>query len=299
MLDLLDIRAFARIADLKSISGAARALGAPKSSISRSLARLEIAVGSVLVERSTRHLRLTDAGTLFHQHALRILNDVDEAETALGSFSGAPRGTLRVNAPFTFAVGLLAPMLPAFLKRFPEVRVILDIENRLIAMPAEEADLVVRIAGLADSTLIARRIATLELWACASPAYLAARGTPASVRDLDSHDLIAWIDRSITWGFRTSNGQVEEIDVAPRIAVVPEPAALQAVLEGGVGIGRLPDFLAAAPIANGTLLRVLPDLQPDTVEVHALYPSHRSLSAKVRAFIDALVAHLATMRSAF
>ncbi len=299
MLDLLDIRAFARIADLKSISGAARALGAPKSSISRSLARLEIAVGSVLVERSTRHLRLTDAGTLFHQHALRILNDVDEAETALGSFSGAPRGTLRVNAPFTFAVGLLAPMLPAFLKRYPEVRVILDIENRLIAMPAEEADLVVRIAGLADSTLIARRIATLELWACASPAYLAARGTPALVRDLDSHDLIAWTDRPMTWGFRKLNGEIEEIEVLPRIAVVPEPAALQAVLEGGVGIGRLPDFLAAAPIANRALVRVLPDLRPDTVEVHALYPSHRSLSAKVRAFIDALVAHLATTRSAF
>jgi len=275
-----------------------RAHSAPKSSISRSLARLEIAVGSVLVERSTRHLRLTDAGTLFHQHALRILNDVDEAETALGSFSGAPRGTLRVNAPFTFAVGLLAPMLPAFLKRYPEVRVILDIENRLIAMPAEEADLVVRIGGLADSALIARRIATLELWACASPAYLAARGTPASVSDLDSHDLIAWIDRPMTWGFRTSTGEIEEIEVLPRFAVVPEPAALQAVLEGGVGIGRIPDFLAAAPIAKGTLKRVLPDLQPDTVEVHALYPSHRSLSAKVRAFIDALVAHLAATRSA-
>ena len=292
MLDLTDVRAFVRIADLRSVSAAARALRAPKSSVSRSLARLEAAVGAVLVERSTRHLRLTDAGALFHPHALRILNDVDEAETALGSFAGVPRGTLRVNAPYAFALALLAPMLPAFLARHPEVLVTLDVDNRQVDVLAEQADLVIRIGTLATSGLIARRLATMELWACASPAYLAARGTPASVDDLSGHDIVGRIEGRTRWTFRTPGGETEEIDVNPRLSV-PDPAPTQVVLIGGAGIGRLPDFMARSAIARGELVRVLAELEPSSVEVHALYPSHRSLSAKVRVFIDALVAHMA------
>lgn len=292
MLDLTDVRAFARIADLRSVSAAARALKAPKSSVSRSLARLEAAVGAVLVERPTRHLRLTDAGALFHPYALRILNDVDEAETALGSFAGVPRGTLRVNAPYAFALALLAPMLPAFLTRHPEVSVTLDVDNRQVDVLAEQADLVIRIGALAASGLIARRLATMELWACASPGYLAARGTPASMDDLGGHDLVGRVEGRTRWTFRTPGAEPEGIDVDPRLSV-PDPALTQVVLAGGAGIGRLPDFMARSAIARGELVRVLAELEPGSVEVHALYPSHRSLSAKVRAFIDALVAHMA------
>ncbi len=291
MLDLIDVRAFARIADLRSVSAAARTLKAPKSSVSRSLARLEAAVGAVLVERSTRHLRLTDAGALFHPHALRILNDVDEAETALGSFAGVPRGTLRVNAPYAFALALLAPMLPAFLARYPEVLVTLDVNNRQVDVLAEQADLVIRIGTLATSGLIARRLATMELWACASPAYLATRGTPASVDDLSGHDIVGRVEGRTRWTFRTPGAEPEEIDVNPRLSV-PDPALTQVVLIGGAGIGRLPDFMARSAIARGELVRVLAEVEPGSVEVHALYPSHRSLSAKVRVFIDALVAHM-------
>ena len=286
MLDLIDVRAFARIADLRSVSAAARTLKAPKSSVSRSLARLEAAVGAVLVERSTRHLRLTDAGALFHPHALRILNDVDEAETALGSFAGVPRGTLRVNAPYAFALALLAPMLPAFLARYPEVLVTLDVNNRQVDVLAEQADLVIRIGTLATSGLIARRLATMELWACASPAYLATRGTPASVDDLSGHDIVGRVEGRTRWTFRTPGAEPEEIDVNPRLSV-PDPALTQVVLIGGAGIGRLPDFMARSAIARGELVRVLAEVEPGSVEVHALYPSHRSLSAKVRVFIDA------------
>ena len=296
MLDLTDLRAFTRIADLRSVSAAARALKAPKSSVSRSLARLEAAVGTALVERSTRHLRLTDAGTLFHPHALRILNDVEEAETALGNFAGVPRGTLRVNAPYAFALALLAPMLPAFLARYPEVGVTLDVDNRQIDVVAEQADLVIRIGPLAASGLIARRLSTMELWACASPAYLAARGTPVSVQDLSGHDFVCRVEGRTQWTFRTPGGGLEEIDVYPRLAV-PDPAPAQVVLAGGAGIGRLPDFMARGAIARGELVRVLADLEPGSVEVHALYPSHRSLSAKVRVFIDALVAHMGALRT--
>ena len=291
MFDLGDLRAFARIADLGSLSGAARALGMPKSSASRSLARLETAAGSALIERSTRHLRLTDAGRLLQRHARRILDDVGEAENALVGLVGVARGTLRVSVGFTFAVGPLAPMLPRFLARYPEVRVALTIDNRNVDLLAEDIDVAIRIGPLSDSDLIARRLTTIALWTCASPAYLAARGTPATVDDIRSHQLIARVDRRATWRFRAPGGALHEIEVAPG-TVIPEPAVLKPVLIGGAGIGRLPEFHAAEAVADGTLVRLLPEYQDDSVDVHALYPSHRSLSAKVRVFIDALAEHL-------
>lgn len=292
MLDLVDLTAFVRIADLRSISAAARALKAPKSSVSRSLGRLECVLEAALVERSTRNLRLTDAGVLFLPHARRILNDVEEAETAIGSFAGAPRGTLRVSATFSFAQWIIAPMLPVFMARYAEVRVILDVDNRNIDLLAQETDLVIRLGPMVDSALIARRLAVFEMFLCASPSYLARRGTPVSPVDLAQHELIGREDRPVDWAFTAINGRRESVaDVAPN-AVVPDPVGLLAVLTGGAGIGRLPDYLAAGAIRRGELVRVLPDMRSDVVEAHAVYPSHRSLSAKVRVFIDALVTHL-------
>jgi DNA-binding transcriptional LysR family regulator len=287
MLDLPDLYAFARIADLGSISGAARSLGSPKSSVSRSLARLEEAVGAALIERSTRHLRMTDAGLLLLRHARRILDDVGEAENAIGALIGVPAGTLRVSVPFTFADGLLAQKLPAFLQRYPEVRVVLTIDNRVIDLQTEEIDVAIRIGPLTDSELVARRIATFALWPCASPDYLAEHGTPHTVQDLLKHRVIAHFDRRAMWRFKTKGGSVQEIDILPG-TVVPEPAVVKTMLILGAGIGQLPDFHAIDAIANGTLVRVLPDHEPDSVDAHALYTSHRSLSAKVRVFIDAL-----------
>ena len=291
MFDLADLRAFARIADLGSLSGAARALGMPKSSASRSLARLEVIAGVALIERSTRHMHLTDAGRLLRRHAQRILDDVGEAENALTGLIGVPRRTLRVSVGFTFAAGPLAPMLPAFLARYPEVPVVLSIDNRNVDLLAENFDVAIRIGPLPDSDLIARRLMTIALWTCASPAYLAARGTPATVEDLRSHELIGRVDRRAAWRFKAPGGAVQEIEVVPG-TVIPEPAVLMPVLVGGAGVGRLPDFYAAEAVARGTLVRLLPEHQFDSVDVHALYPSHRSLSAKVRVFIDALAGHL-------
>lgn len=214
-MQLVDLRAFLRVAELASVSAAARTLALPKSTISRSLARLEGDVGATLVERSTRHLRLTDAGVLFRPYALRILADVDEAGTALDNFAGVPRGTLRISAPFTFAVALVTPMLPTFLVRYPEVRVVLDVENCIIDMPVEEADLVIRVGALADSDLIARHLMTTEVWTCASPAYLAARGTPAQVQDLGQHSLITGFDRTTRWSYLMQSGTAESFEFTP------------------------------------------------------------------------------------
>lgn len=282
-VELSDLRAFARIGELMSISAAARALGLPKSGVSRALARLERQVGAMLVDRSTRHLRLTDAGTLFRSHALRILAEVDEAGAAMEALSGQPSGTLRVSLPFTIAAALVSPMLPAFVAAFSQVRVVLVVENRFIDMPAEPIDLVIRVGPLTDSDLIARRLLTSETWLCASPGYLATRGTPACVADLCDHLLIGYGDRPAIYR-DALDGSAE---LPPGVVVSDSVAMLPAVL-GGAGIARLPDFLAAAHVSSGRLVRLWPSVRGDEVAIHALYPSHRALSPKVRVFIDAL-----------
>ncbi len=286
-----ELHIFVRIADLGSLSSAARALGMPKSSVSRSLLRLEGAAGSSLIERSTRRMRLTDAGNLMLRHARRILDDVSEAENAMSGMIGVPKGTLRVNAPFTFTVGLLTPMLPAFLARYPDVRVSLFVESRPSEIFAKDADVAIRVGTLQDSQFIARKLAGIKLLLCASPAYLSAHGTPQTLNDLASHWLVGNVDRRFKWSFQNAAGEEEEFEFTPR-TVVSEPAAAQSMIVGGAGIGRLPDYLAAQALAEGSLVRVLRQCEGEAVDAHALYPSHRSLSAKVRVFVDALATHL-------
>ena len=292
MIDLEHLRVFARIADLGSISGAARALAMPKSSVSRSLSRLEETLGAALIERSTRHLRLTDAGRLLYRHAGRILDDVGEAENAVSGLIGKPSGTLRVSVGFTFAAGPLASMLAGFLASYRDVRLVLTVDNRPVDLLMEEIDVSIRIGPLTDSDQIARKLTTIALWPCASPAYLATRGTPKTIDDLLAHTLIAHVDRRAPWSIRTPSGAVRELRTEPG-TVIPEPAVVKTMLIGGAGIGWLPEFDAADALESGSLVRLLPDHPCDSVDVHALYASHRSLSAKVRVFIDALVDHLA------
>ena len=293
MLDLTDLRIFARIADAGSLSGAARALGVPKSSVSRSLVRIEEEVGARLVERSTRRLALTDAGLLLQRHARRILDDVGEAEAAIAGLVGVPRGTLRVSAPPSFAAGPLAPMLAEFLARYQDVRLVLSFDNQPIVQLPDDVDVAIRTGALPDSDLIARRLASTELVPCASPAYLTARGTPATVGELQGHRLVSVFDQRVLWRFRTPDGAMNEHSSEPSV-VVPEHTMARTVLLGGAGIGQLPEYHARDAIASGALVRVLADHEGERIDVHALYPRHRSLSAKVRVFVDAVAAHLAT-----
>ena len=291
-MEIADLRAFLRVADLQSLSAAARAIDIPKSSVSRSVARLEAAVGSQLFERASRALRLTDAGRLLMAHAARILDDVDEAQAALEGLIGVARGLLRVAATQAFTEGLIAPMLPAFLARHPEVRVHLGYDDRRAEPLADGTDLVVRVGPPPDSSLVARVLPPVDLWLCASPDYLARRGTPKSVPDLDAHDLVVWKE-DMTWEFHGKRGG-ESVAARGR-AVVPDAAAMTAVVVHGGGIARLPNYLAAPHVADGRLVRVLRGVHAPAMEIHALYPSHRSLSVKVRVFIDALAEHLTTV----
>ena len=239
---------------------------------------------------------MTDAGLLLQRHARRILDDVGEAENAIGGLVGQPRGDVRVSVPFTFAAGPLADMLPSFLARYPEVRVMLTIDNRVVDLLAEEFDVAIRIGPLADSELIARRLTTLALAPYASPSYLDGQPAITTPSDLATHRIVAHRFSREAWPFRLRSGAAVDVEIEAQ-AVAPEPDVVRTMLLAGAGIGILPDFHAVGAIASGALVRVLPDYDHRSVEVHALYPSHRSLSAKVRVFIDALVASLILLPS--
>ncbi len=288
-MDLDDVAAFLRIADLKSVSAAARALGAPKSSISRSLARLEQRTGAELIRRSTRRVTLTDAGNICYQHALRIISDVHEAENALKGLTGVAQGVLHVSAAFAFAQEIIAPMLPAFLRNHPEVCVLLEADDRQHTSLPNLADVVINRGLVPESALVARTLPSVDIWLCASPNYLRDHGIPASVDDLRRHEVI---DRTAAteWTF-LRNGKSSIFSCRAR-AVIPDAAAQKVVLVGGYGIGRLPNYVAQTAISSGQLVRVLADYQIKTVELTAIYASYRGLSARARVFIDALADHM-------
>ncbi|PRE01620.1 MULTISPECIES: LysR family transcriptional regulator [Burkholderia] len=292
-MDQADLIIFLRLAHSGSLSGTARTLKAPKSSVSRALLRLETEIGSALFDRSTRHFRLTDAGKLLLPYASRAVHDLQEAQAIIDGYAGEPRGLLRINTTQSFAQGLIAPMLPDFLDRYPELTVELTTDSNYVDIAREGIDVAVRVGTLPDSSLIARRLPPVELWLCASPSYLSRSGVPMEADELHGHRLVVR-EAPTSWVFHDGH---TELALHPRgSAIIPDAAAQKIVLEGGGGIGFLPSYLAAPALTAGTLVRVLPSLRREPIELHALYPTHRSMSAKVRAFIDALVGHLDTVK---
>ncbi|MBN1207444.1 MAG: LysR family transcriptional regulator [Myxococcaceae bacterium] len=293
MLDLNDIRVFARVVDLRSISAAARKLGMPKSTVSRNVARLEQALGARLIQRSSRGLGLTDTGAVFHHHCLRILEDVEAAEAAVGQLRETPRGLLRVSVPFTFGQAFLGPILPELLQRYPELRVGIDLTSRRVDIIEEEFDLAIRIGRLSDSALISRRLGETRLVLCGSPAFLRRQGTPRSPQELASHEVV---DLQLsggrhTWRLIGPAGEEASVTVTPRLSV-NDPSMMYRAVLGGVGIAWVPEFLCAEDLRAGRLRQLLPEWSMPSAEIHVVFPSQRSLSPKVRAFIDFLVEKL-------
>jgi DNA-binding transcriptional LysR family regulator len=284
-----DLVIFIHLAGSGSLSASSRILRIPKSTVSRAVARIEEAAGVALFERSTRHFRLTDAGVLLRPYAERVVRELQEARSMLDGLVGEPQGLLRVNTTPAFAQELIAPMLPALIERHSHLRVELETDPRMIDMVQEGVDLVIRIGALADSSLIARKLPSIELWMVASPAYLARRGRPSDLSDLVDHDLVTREPTS-RWTFRKDANE-RTIEVSGRI-VIPDAAAQKVVVEGGAGIGCLPSYFASPLVQAGSVVHLLPAWRRPAIDIHAVYPSHQSMSSKVRVFIDALLAHL-------
>jgi DNA-binding transcriptional LysR family regulator len=286
---LTGMAVFARVVEARSFTTAATQLGMSRSAVSKAIAGLEDRLGARLLNRTTRRLALTEIGRAFYERCARIVAEAEEAELAVSRLQATPRGTLRINAPVSFGTLHLAPTLPDFMKRHPELRIEIDLADRIVDLIEEGYDLAVRIAALPDSSLVARRIADNHMVVCAAPSYWRRRGRPSQPRDLAGHACLTYAyHRSPNdWPFAGPNGRFTVRVDGPLMSNNGD-LSLAAAL-AGLGVVVLPCFLCGSHLAAGRLEPVLCDWMPPPTGIHAVYPHGRHLSAKVRAFIDFLV----------
>jgi DNA-binding transcriptional LysR family regulator len=287
---LRTLEAFVRVAEIRSFSEAARRLRSSKSAVSRQVAALERELGARLLHRTTRSLTLTEAGRGYLERASRILADLDEANASVSRLQSAPRGRLRVNAPMSFGFLHLAPAVPDFLARYPEVEVDMIMNDRFVDLVDEGFDVAVRIGQLQDSSLVARQLAPICRVVCASPAYLRARGIPDSPEDLKTHECLLYSNVAVPnqWHFTASDGRQWTVEVKGRLSTNNGDALVAAAL-AGFGMVYHPTFIVGRHLQAGTLVKVLEQFVHQTAVVSAVYPHARHLSPKVRAFVDFLV----------
>lgn len=289
--------AFVAVCETESLTAAARRLGLSLSVMSRQIAALETRLGARLLYRTTRSISLTDAGSRYLERARRILADLEEAERAAQSERAEPWGRLSVTAPLIFGRLHVAPLLARLVERHPDVTVELSLSDRFVNLVEEGHDLAIRIGHLPDSQLIARRFGETRRALVASPAYLEKASAPLHPADLVKFATIAFmpIAPPFDWHFAEAGADLG-IRLAPRFVTNSGDTAIALALDGA-GIARVLYYQVRGAIAGGRLLEVLAPFAPEPMPIHAVYPSARLLSAKVRAFIE-LIAETADWRLA-
>lgn len=283
----MDLRVFERVAALSSFSAAADALGMPKSSASRAVARLEEDLGIRLLQRTTREVALTAAGAALVERCGALLAGIDDAFTFTAGLAGTPRGTLTISAGIGVGINVLGTQLPKFLDRYPDVRVSIDLTSRMAELVAERVDVAIRMGPLPDSSLVATRVGALAQYACATPAYLDAHGRPDVPADLARHRVVDFpgpAGRPRSWGFRR-DGEIAAVEPATRVEV-NDALTICALVGRGAGIGILSAYLCGPGILDGSLERVLPEWSLPPLPVSLVFPSRREMAPVVRAFVD-------------
>jgi DNA-binding transcriptional LysR family regulator len=288
---LLELTAFVRAAETGSFSRVAREFGTSQPTVSRMVASLENRLGVKLLLRTTRKVTPTDAGALFLDRARQLLDDLDEAENAARGLDSL-HGLLRVVTSGAFATREVIPRLPAFLAQHPQLRVELLVSDRMDDLIAEGADMALRLGVLADSGFGARRLAKAPRFVVATPDYLAAHGTPQTLADLARHECIVGpgLSGRRGWSF-TRAGAAASVTVEGRVQVASAEGVV-ACIKAGLGIAAVSQWMCRAELETGKFVPILADYRLESVEVHAVYPSGRRPSLKVRAFSDYLAGHL-------
>jgi DNA-binding transcriptional LysR family regulator len=286
--------AFARVVEHGSFAAAAQRLEISTSAVSRQVAELEAHLEVRLLNRTTRRLSLTEAGQAFYERCVQLLTDLEETEAAVRSTAAVPKGTLRLTCGVTFGERYLAPAVAEFATRHRQVAFDIDLSDRAVDLVEEGFDLAIRIGPVGQQALVARRIAETQLVCCAAPAYLDSRPPLHTPDDLRHHECFAYSYAATAgaWTFEARDGTRH----TPRISFrhrANNGSLLSAMAVAGVGISLEPDFIVAADVRAGRLVRVLPDYQPPRSPISAVYPSRRHLSAKVRTFVDFLAARYA------
>ncbi|MBS7811139.1 LysR family transcriptional regulator [Roseococcus pinisoli] len=286
-----EMEVFCRVVREGGFSAAARSLDLTPSAVSKLIARLEGRLGARLLLRTTRALTLTDEGEAYHRAAERILRELNEADQE--ATGGAVRGRLRVSASVPFGGMFLAPLIPTFLERHPDVTVDLSLTDDVVDLLAQRADLAIRMGALPDSGLVARKLGQSRAVVCASPAYLARRGTPAAPAELAAHNCLGFNFRRGRngWLFREEDRAIE-LPVSGNLLANNGETVRQMAL-AGTGIARLGRFHVAADIDAGALVPVLEAFNPGDLEmVHAVHVGGGQVPRRVRAFIDHVAENL-------
>ncbi|MCM3563107.1 LysR family transcriptional regulator [Hydrogenophaga intermedia] len=285
----LEMRAFVTVIDAGSFVRAADALDLSKTAVSRLVSDLEARLGTRLLHRTTRRLSLTPEGEVFLERCRSLLEGVESAEAELSTRAGEAVGQLRVNVPVTFGLLHLAPLWPAFMALHPRVVLDITLSDRLVDLVDEGYDLAVRIAQLQTSSLVSRQLTSTRLVLCASPDYLRRHGTPAQPSDIAQHSVISYtlLATGDQWAFQGPQGPVS-VKVSPRMRTNSGDTCCAAALQHQ-GIVLQPTFLVGPHLASGTLVEILPAYRSLDLGVHAIYPTRKHLTPKVRALIDFLV----------
>jgi len=280
---------FTRVVDAGSFTAGAEQMGISRALASKLIQTLEDNLGVRLLNRTTRRISLTDPGKSYYQRASEILVQLAEAEAEAAELQVEPRGRMRVSAPISFAVRHLAPALADFQRRFPRVELELGLNDRLVDIVDEGYDLAIRISRLADSSLVARRIASASMVVVASPEYLARAGTPNHPDELAGHSLLIYTltPKPEEWTF-VRGAETVAVRLKGRL-FVNNGDYIEAAAIGGGGIGLLPTFIAFDALKKGRLVQVLGEWPVPDIGIHAVYPQTRALPAKTRVLIDFLV----------
>ena len=285
---LQEMAVFTKVVAAGSLSAAARELGSSPALISRRLAALESRLGVRLVNRTTRTLNLTVEGSRYYEACTRVLADIQEADAEVAAGRVEPRGALKVALPASFGHQHVAPLVPRFAERYPKVQLALSLSDRSVNVMDEGFDVAVCIADLRDSSLAARRLAPNRRIVCASPAYLAAHGTPRTPEDLAKHNCLVVSDFTANWEYKTRDGRSTSVRVQGRYACDNWEVLRQWAL-AGLGIALKSTWDVYRQLEDGSLVAVLPDyVFHSEVAIYAVYPHRRFLPAKTRVFIEYL-----------
>ncbi|HYM01299.1 MAG TPA: LysR family transcriptional regulator [Stellaceae bacterium] len=284
--------AFVAVVKAGSFSGAARQLGVPLATVSRRVADLEAELSARLLHRTTRMVSLTDQGRTYYAASARILDDVKDAAESVSGEYRVPKGHLTVTAPVGFGRLHLQPVALAFLAAYAEINLRLTLVDRIVNLVEEHVDAAVRIAELADSSLIARPLGHVRIVLCASPDYLARHGAPKHPRDLETCDCIAWsaLGPLDAWWFREA-GADRTFPIRVRLSTTIAETALAAA-EAGLGLVQTTSYQAEQGVREGRLVVLLPEFECATTPVSLVYATNRLLPLKLRAFIDFAVPRL-------
>jgi len=292
MQDISAIPVFTAVIEQGSFSKAAEKLNITKSAVSKRISGLEAQLGVKLLHRTTRKLSLTEAGERYFRYAIQALHAAQEAENAATELQNVPQGTLRISVPMSFGRLHLAPIIPTFLKQYPQIEIHMDMSDTWSDVIAGGFDIALRAADLPDSSLIARKITKIHSVLCASPEYLTEFGTPKTPHALIQHNCLLYSYHSVIneWKFIKNDEEVT-VQISGNYQVNNSEALRESVLQG-LGIGRLTTFVAGKDIKEGRLVPILNTYKMPYQTLYAVFPEKQYMPVKIRVFIDFIISHL-------